>query len=143
MTISQKTFELSNPRDDERVPADTFAYLETRNRFHVYNLILNEFARSGISQATLGRRLGKGPDQVSRLLGSPGNLTLDTISNVLFAISGSEPIYDLDYPLEKAARNDLGTEWLETVIGEQTIRSISSPASGAVQATKIILEPSG
>jgi hypothetical protein len=87
------------------VPAGTLGYFRARNKQNVYGLVVKEFKKSGLSQADLARRLRKAPEVVCRLLGSPGNWTLDTVSDFLFAISAAEPKYDLIYPLDKAARN--------------------------------------
>jgi hypothetical protein len=62
---------------------------------------MEEFTKSGLSQADLARRLGKGTDIVCRLLGGPGNWTLDTLSDLMFAISGAAPVFSKDYPLNK------------------------------------------
>ncbi|MDQ0558669.1 hypothetical protein QO004_000444 [Rhizobium mesoamericanum] len=42
-----------------------------------------------MSGATLAARLGKDPAQISRLLGAPGNWTIDTVAELLFAVDGS------------------------------------------------------
>jgi hypothetical protein len=88
------------------------AYFRARNRNNAYHAVIREFQDSGLSQATIARRLDKRPEIISRLLGAPGNWTLDTVSDLLFAISGAEPTYELSYPLEKPARNDTCPEWL-------------------------------
>jgi hypothetical protein len=41
-----------------------------------------------MSKADLARSLGKEPSQITRWLGSTGNLTLETLSDLLFATSG-------------------------------------------------------
>jgi hypothetical protein len=105
MTTSPQTFTLSKPVGNDPVPAGTLGYFRARNKYKVYGLVLQEFKKSGISQADLARRLRKAPEVVCRLLGSPGNWTLDTVSDFLFAISAAEPKYDLAYPLDKPARN--------------------------------------
>jgi transcriptional regulator with XRE-family HTH domain len=66
-------------------------------------LIIGEFKKSGLSQAVLARRLDKEPAQLSRLLSGPGNLTVDTISDLLFAINGTELGISLSTPV--AAKN--------------------------------------
>jgi transcriptional regulator with XRE-family HTH domain len=78
----------------------------------MYDLVIKEFRKSGLTQADLARRLGLGTDRVCRLLGGPGNWTLDTASDLLFAISGAEPLYGLAYPLDRPASNRPLPEWL-------------------------------
>ncbi len=112
MITSPQTSFPYRPEGDERIPLGTLGYMEARNRNRVYDLVIKEFMNSGLSQATLARRLGKRPDVVCRWLGSPGNWTLDTVSNLLFAISGAEASYSLAYPADEAARNYIGPEWL-------------------------------
>lgn len=106
------TTTLSKPVRAERVPKGTFGYFRTRNRHRLYSMIIKEFKKSGLTQADLARRLGKSPEIVCRLLATPGNLQVDTLSDLLFAISGAESTYELSYPLDKLARNDTRPEWL-------------------------------
>jgi len=103
---------LSNPFGEETVPVGTLAYFQARNRGRVYEAVIREFLRSGITQATLARRMGKRAEQINRLLGAPGNWTLDTVSDLLFAISGAEPVYGVQYPLKEPPRNFRQPEWL-------------------------------
>jgi hypothetical protein len=79
--------------------------MRERNRGHVYNIVIEEFERSGINQATLASRLGKAPEVISRWLGTPSNWTLDTFSDLLFAISGAELQYTVSYPLGQQSLN--------------------------------------
>src|SRR5437867_2944605 len=90
MTTFQKTFAPSKPSEANKIPGPTLEYFRTRNKMQVFNLVQREFERSGLTQKDLAARLGKGADQVCRLLGAPGNWTLETVSDLLFAISGSE-----------------------------------------------------
>lgn len=87
--------------------------MRARAKRHAYNLVMREFKKSGITKAELARRLGKGADRVSRMLGGPGNWTINTVSDLLFAISASEPKWDLIYPLDRPRRNDTRPEWLK------------------------------
>jgi hypothetical protein len=114
MNTSPQTSMLSNPFGDEPVPEGTLAYFRGRSRSRIYESVLREFLRSGISQATLARRMGKRAEQINRLLGAPGNWTLDTVSDLLFAISGAEPVYGVQYPLKEPPRNYRKPEWLIT-----------------------------
>ncbi len=106
MTTSQQTTSLSNPHGNARIPVGTFGYFRSRNRNRIYDLVLGEFVRSGISQADLAQRMGRTPEVVCRWLGTPGNWTVDTISDLLFAIGGGEAAYSMQYPLRQPARND-------------------------------------
>ena len=113
MTTSRRDIGLSNPSGTERVPPGVFGYFQARNKHNAYDLVMDEFAASGLSQADLARRLGKGTDVVCRWLGGPGNWTLDTLSDLLFAISGAAPVFGKEYPLNRPRRNQTHPEWLD------------------------------
>jgi hypothetical protein len=99
---------------DLEVLPETFAYMTARAKRRAYNLVIREFKKSGISKAELARRLGKGADRVSKMLAGPGNWTIATVAELLFAICGAEPKWDLDFPLDKAKRNNTRPEWLNS-----------------------------
>lgn len=103
---------LRNPEGAVQIPLGTLGYFRGRNRWRIYGLVLNEFKKSDLSQAELARRMGKRPEVISRLLGAPGNWGLDTVSDILFAISGAEPSYSVTYPLDASPRNDTQPHWL-------------------------------
>lgn len=103
---------LSKPEDARRIEPWELAYFQARNRGRAHDLVLREFQKSGISQADLARRLNKRPEVISRLLGAPGNWGIDTISDLLFAISGAEPVWESQYPLDAPARNYRYPDWL-------------------------------
>lgn len=106
MSTSANPTTLSKPSGEGRVPSSTLSYFEARNRFKVFDLVWNEFRASGLTQAALARRLGISPAQLNRMLKSPGNWTIDTVSNLLFAIRGGEPSYGVRYPLDEVATNE-------------------------------------
>lgn len=112
MTTSRPIAALSKPTNADPIPEGTLGYFRARNRGRIYELVLKEFQCSGLTQADLGRRMKKGPDVICRLLGAPGNWTLDTVSDLLFAISGAEANYAVSYPLERPKRNFAGPDWL-------------------------------
>ena len=74
-------------------PREIFYY---RQRFknRVFNRLSSFFAqeseRSGITKREIAERLGKDPAQITRWLSGPGNVTIDTLSDLLFAM-GAEP----------------------------------------------------
>jgi hypothetical protein len=112
MNTYPKTSTLCKPKGTSLIPVSTLGYFRARNRWRAYDLVLTEFKNSELTKADLARRLGKRPEVVSRLLGAPGNWGLDTVSDLLFAISGAAVVYNTAYPLDMPARNDTQPEWL-------------------------------
>jgi len=86
--------------------------MQTRNRVRAFNVVHAELEKSGLTKAELADRTGKGADRIAHLLGAPGNWTLDTISSLLFAISGAEIDYRISYPLDQKPRNQTHPSWL-------------------------------
>lgn len=113
MSISRNPTRLSDPNRGGKISGLDLAYIRTRHRLEAFKTVQNEFQRSGISQVELAERLGKDRGRLSKLLGAPGNWTLDTVAELLWAISGSRAVFALDYPLEKSARNDNRPHWIE------------------------------
>ncbi|MGH7046927.1 MAG: hypothetical protein ACREE2_11145 [Stellaceae bacterium] len=129
------TSSLSKPSGAEPIPLWELAYFQARNRSRVHDLVLDQFQKSGINQADLARRMNKRPEVISRLLGAPGNWGLDTISDLLFAISGAEPVWEVDYPLDQAPRNYRVLEWLSaTTSGALAVNGPWFDASGQLPA---------
>ena len=100
MTTSRTTL-LAKPAARARISAGTLSYVRARNRQRAYDLVIRQLKKSGITQAELSRRLGKGQDAISRLLSRPSNWELDTLSDLLFAISGTVPKFDAEHPASK------------------------------------------
>lgn len=96
------------------IPLGTLGYFRGRNRWRIYEFVLSEFRESGLTQAELAKRLGRRPEIISRLLGAPGNWGLDTISDLLLAISDAEPVYATRH-LDECCDD---AEWSATVPGE-------------------------
>ena len=115
MTTSVTHF-LSKPTGREPIDPASLGYMRQRNRGRVYSAVIDEFEKSGISQTDLACRLHKGTEQISRWLGSPGNWTLDTVSDLFFAISGGEPTYGVQYPLNLLATNETRADLTTSVV---------------------------
>src|SRR6187551_1873663 len=107
MSISPNTQNtaMHKPVPGERVPADTRDYFRSRAKRQAYDLVMRELGAGNISRAELARRLGKGPDRISKMLAGPANWTIITLADLLFAIKGGVPKYGIDYPLDKTPRN--------------------------------------
>lgn len=106
MRIFRSIANLSKPTGREKISSATLAYIQTRTRMEIFTLVQNEFDKSGLSQADLAARLGKGTDRICKLMGSPGNWTLDTIAELLFAINGGVVRWSVAYPLENVKREE-------------------------------------
>lgn len=74
-------------------PREIF-YFRQRFKNRVFNRLAEFFAQEaaerGVTKKTIAERLGKDPAQITRWLSGPGNLTMDTLSDLLFAM-GAEP----------------------------------------------------
>ena len=111
MNTSQD-FTLCEPTGTDKIDVATLGYMRARNRHRLYDLVVGEFERSELTQADLARRLGKKPEIVCRLLAAPGNWQLDTVSDLLFAISGAEASYEIAHPLSAPPLNSNYPDWL-------------------------------
>ena len=98
------TTTLYEPQGANKIPLSALAYFRARLKQRIYNLVIREFKKSGLSQADLVRRLGKEPAQLSRLFAGPGNLTLETVSDVLYATNAAELELSISYPLSAKTR---------------------------------------
>jgi hypothetical protein len=92
---------LSKPEGDTKISVGTLAYINARTQLRAYSLVIKELKESGITQAQLGKRLGKAPEVISRMLNRPSNWEMKTFSELLFAISGAVPTFSISRPLEK------------------------------------------
>jgi hypothetical protein len=87
-----------DPTGAAKLSLSTLDYMRRLNRQRAYELVRREFQRSGISEVELAGRLGKSKDAVAGLLNRPQNWDLDTVSDLLYAISGAVPGYVTTYP---------------------------------------------
>lgn len=110
MYTSQTQFlsEVAAGHDGPTIPASKRAYYQERFRGRVFDFLLGLFLREkekGLTQAKLARRIGKSPEVINRWLGSPTNLTLDSISDLLIGIAGEELVPQSKSVLQRAPRN--------------------------------------
>lgn len=112
MNTSRKAPFLSEILNGDKIPLGTLSYFRERFRDRLYDLVMEEFikqdAENGLTRAEVARRIGRRPEQITRWFGAPGNWTLETVSDLLLAVTKSEPVVDL-LPLEgRAFRNYRG-----------------------------------
>lgn len=108
MNCSQKNTIPSEIASDAPLSAGTLAYLEARARNSFYDFIITKFKdaeRRGLSKAKLARRINKRPDQISHILGAPGNWTLGTITTLLVGICKEELLPSSESFLGRPCRN--------------------------------------
>jgi hypothetical protein len=90
------------------IPRAKRAYFQQRLRNSFFNYLLTKFeaARAkGLTKATLARRIEKSPEQITRWLGSPSNLTLDVACELLLGIAAEEFEATSSCPLSKVESN--------------------------------------
>lgn len=120
MTISQ-TPVLSEVLDWSPIPEEKLVYFRVRLKQRLYSFLLTKFEelekKRDFTKAQLARRIGRGPDQISRWFGNPGNLELNTVSDLLLGMQKELLFTDsnldsgmvtLDRELWSALRDEFG-----------------------------------
>jgi DNA-binding phage protein len=111
---------------DEPLSDYARAYLNERARNNFYDYVLRRFQEAAekhqLTKAQLARRIGLGPDRITKVLGSPGNWTLDTITELLVGICREEIVPHSRPYLNRAAHNFRMEDFL------QSLPSVSSEA---------------
>lgn len=108
---------LSEIAESTRIPIGTLAYFQARTRNNVYDFIISKFLekeRAGeMTRADLARKIRKSPVMISKLLGAPGNWTIETISDLLLGIAAEELTPQSESVLGRKARNVQAKNLLE------------------------------
>jgi transcriptional regulator with XRE-family HTH domain len=130
--MSQTSF-LFEILDGSPIPMEKRAYFQERLRGRLFDLVMNRFIEAkethGLTQKALARRIGNRPDRVNRLLSSPGNWTLDTLSDLLLGIASAELEIAISPLADQPKRNSNRPEWL--VASNTADKPVTQPASAA------------
>ena len=144
LPTSQPSF-LSEIASGEPIPIGNLAYFRERFRDRLYELVVSEFLkkeRAGqLTRAELARRIGRKPQQISRWLGAPGNWTLETVSDLLLAISKAELEFKLWSLEDRAAKNYSGPDWLQGKPPDIRAPASSNTTNTALPNGALILPP--
>ena len=131
------------PASSTNQPISTreIAYYNRRLQNAVFNEIVRAFVeevKAGrISRATLAKRIGKEPPQITRWLSGPSNLTLDTISTILLgmnAVLDAKVVFSRDisvpnyaHPLVDILESVMPPDLSQTVDQIVTLEEVSHP----------------
>jgi hypothetical protein len=129
VTTSQQTAFLSE--GGGVISPDKLGYLHARTAYACYDFVLRKFLwasqHENLTKADLARRIGKSPAVVNRLLASPGNWTLETLSSLLAGICAEEFVPSSKSLLGRQPRNFTEPDWLNgrSVTGSASAGQIS------------------
>lgn len=138
MTTSPMSL-LSEVQTAERISVGTLAYLQERLRARLYELVLREFRmHEGLTKKRLAERIGRRPEQITRYLSSPGNWTLDTVSDLLVGIAGAELVIGVSRLGDDAPRNMRAPEWLTEDVEVEGPLSAGMPSQGSFDVNAAI-----
>lgn len=138
MTTFRRTPVKSEIEGSEPLSDYARAYLNERVRNSFYDYVLRKFHeaadKENLSKAQLARRLNLGPDRISKILGAPGNWTLDTISELLVGICREELVPNSASYLDRAPRNyraDTFFSSLPSMGSQQTAETFSAKSAAS------------
>ena len=133
-SVTSMTLEIRS--DSVVLSAGTRAYFQERLRGRLYDLVMDQvekYRERGGTRADLAKRVGKRPEQITRWLSGPGNLTLDTLSDLLLGLSGAELVAELKYPAQqKRSPRRLPQALLDVRSGSQQLSLTASPVKAMV-----------
>jgi hypothetical protein len=138
VSFSQTNTILSEIDSDGPLSEATQAYLEARAKNSFYDYVYGKFRDAeahGLTKARLARRLNKKPDQISHLLGAPGNWRISTIVSLLAGICKEELVPHSSSFVGRPGRNRQSMDLLEDSPEVLKRRGADNPTSITVTIT--------
>lgn len=139
MTSFLKRRSLSKPTRGAKIHPFDLGLVRTRNKNKAHSLLLEMFEESNLSKADLAKMLDKKPEQITRWLAGPGNLKLDTLSDLIFAMKGEFFVVQCKDELARGKSNRQSPSWLSPSIEEARWKQVSAApdCSDATDALKV------
>ena len=113
---TQATLSLRDILDDQPLSIGNKVYFRERFKAHLHSIIADLFmekeADGRLTRADLARKVGKRPEQITRILNTSGNLRLETISDILLALGYEAKVNPIRLVDKK--RNYCAPEWLSS-----------------------------
>lgn len=139
MTTSLQTTFLSEiARGDHPISENTLAYLQERAKSRLYDYVLKKFLeeeKCGLTRAQLARRIGKSPEVITRMLGAPGNWTIETLADLLVGISSEEILPASESLIDRPKKNYAGKMVEKRQLGLPTVARVTSAMAAAPVTT--------
>ena len=132
MAISQTPDLFEEVLHGGPIPYGKLSYFRTRFRSQLHNLILSRFhQQETLKKADLARRIHRSPAVINRLLASPGNWTLDTVSDLLIGLAAIPNIDTSDVRAMLRVNSRTDAQIAALVKGEKQ-RSVEIPQPKAM-----------
>lgn len=125
-----------DPRSE--IPPEVLSYFRAWIKDQLHDLVVHEFLkqkseRPDLTQAEIARRLGRRPEQINRWLATPGNWTLETVSDLLFAIANCTATVSVQpIELRNVRNHPAGPDWAINLPVAGTALPSMSPLQGMV-----------
>ncbi|NOG72908.1 hypothetical protein [Roseicella sp. DB1501] len=114
-------------------------HFRQRQRNRLYEAVVKAIeaaaAERGVRRKDIAETLGKEPSQISRTLAGPGNWSIDTVSDLLFAIDA-----EMDFDVVRFEDRRKGNRFHPG--GERPTAMTGSAKAGTSTASRITLPPS-
>lgn len=117
------------------------ALFAERNKNRVYEIVikaLEEASKNGLTRKRIADLIGRRPSQISKWLSGPSNWTLDTISDLLFAME-AEMDYKVVLNKDRRISNEHNPLSLPSLDERDRTNTIFNPQITAANATAIRL----